>query len=164
MCSQSVPAALGRVQVWSVCGKPQGEVSGCMLHAPLYSVRVARQPLVWPAINRPQWRLKVWCGRIIPAFPLKMRAMLFILGRSFLQKERNGSVCRLESYVKHVVCSGSLTLPPSMMIYFVGILILLATLCAKYNQLLHKAFFYFLDLVFCSFRREHEYLNVIINL
>lgn len=68
------------------------------------------------------WRFGV--GESFRRFTLKMRAMLFILGRSFLQKERNGSVCRLESYVKHVVCSGSLTLPPSLMIYFVGILIL----------------------------------------
>lgn len=59
LCSQSVPAALGRLQVGWVCGKPQGEVSGCMLHAPLYSVRVTCQPLVWPAINKPQWKLKI---------------------------------------------------------------------------------------------------------
>lgn len=32
---QSVPAALGRLKVGLVCGKPQGEVAGCMLHAPL---------------------------------------------------------------------------------------------------------------------------------
>lgn len=103
LCSQSVPAALGGLLVGSVCGEPQGEVSGCMLHAPLYSVRVTRQPLVWPAVYRPQWRLKIWCGRTIQAFPLKMWAMLFILARSFLQKERNGQVCsRSESYLKHV--------------------------------------------------------------
>lgn len=32
---RSVPAALGRLKVGLVCGKPQGEVAGCMLHAPL---------------------------------------------------------------------------------------------------------------------------------
>lgn len=81
---QSVPAALGRLQVGWVCGKPQGEVSGCMLHAPLDSVRVTRQPLVWPASNQPQWKLEICCGGTIQAFPLKMGATLFILGRSLL--------------------------------------------------------------------------------
>lgn len=32
---QSVPAPLGRLKVGLVCGKPQGEVTGCMLRAPL---------------------------------------------------------------------------------------------------------------------------------
>lgn len=108
----SVPAALGRLHVGWVCGKPRGEGSGCMLHAPLSSVRVTRQPLVWPATSKPEWKLRIWCGRTVQAFPLKIGVMLFIFGRSFLQKDRNGRVCsRLESYVNHMDVLGVFDTP-----------------------------------------------------
>lgn len=86
--------------------------------------------------------------------------------RSFLQKERNGRVCRLESYLKHVDVFGvfeTSTQPDDLLCWDVDTVSLLGTLWAKYNQLLHKVFFYF-ETLFLAVSREHEYPNVVINL